>query len=113
VPETSFARVGKDSAAERGKRLCGRGTIISITADHSSEGTAYMGQFMMQGQKVLDYIAVGSTGDLVARNSARFCGIVTGTSSYSNSGGGQTHAVRVVGMFELEENTGRRPSRGY
>ena len=38
---------------------------------------------------------------------ARFCGIATGRDTYANTGGGTTHAVRVVGMFDLPENRKR------
>lgn len=50
------------------------------------------------------FAAVASTGELVAQSSANFCGVTTGKYSYSNSGGGTTHAVFLVGMFDLPEN---------
>jgi hypothetical protein len=56
---------------------------------------------------VVVFYAVGETGDLVAGSRTRLCGIVTGLHSFLNSGGGVTHAIRAVGMFDLPEN--RRP----
>lgn len=50
--------------------------------------------------------SVSSTGRLVEDSRARLCGFVTGKYSYSNSGGGSSHAVQLVGMFKLPENTG-------
>jgi hypothetical protein len=50
------------------------------------------------------FIAVRSTGDLVAGSVAHFCGVVTGKQSYANSVGGMAHAVFLVGMFVLPEN---------
>ena len=55
------------------------------------------------GKKV-SFFAVQSTGDLVEGSRARLCGVVTGRYSYSNTGNGTTHAVKVVGVFDLAEN---------
>lgn len=107
LPETKFALVMKDSEAERGKRLCAGGSIIEIAVDRSSGSPVYMGGLITPGGKVLRFAALGSTGELVQNSSARFCGVVTGRESYSNSGGGTTHAVFAVGLFDLPENKGQ------
>lgn len=111
-PETSRALVMKDSDATRGNRLCARGSIIQITVDKSAGVTLFEGGLMAPGFNVVRFIAVGSTGDIVERSNARFCGIVTGRKSYSNARGGTTHAVQVVGMFDLPENRPAVPARG-
>lgn len=103
IPETSFPKVMKDSDLERGLRLCGAGRIVQITAEKYEGKRLYQGK-MMVGSDVYSFYAVGSTGDLVEKSTARFCGIVTGRHSYSNAGGGTTHAARVVGLFDLPEN---------
>lgn len=103
LPETKRPLVMKDSVAERGKRICTSGMIVEITADRSAGVPIYEGA-MTSGPGIVRFVAVGSTGELVERSAARFCGIVTGRYSYSNAGGGVTHAVRAVGMFDLPEN---------
>jgi hypothetical protein len=103
VPETSVAKVMKDSEAERGKRLCGRGSIVEIFTDKLDGSKVFRGQLSTEG-KLLAFLAVGDSGEIVEGSAARVCGIVTGRFSYANSGGGTSHAVRVVGMFDLPAN---------
>ena len=102
--ETSFALVRKDSDAARGKRMCVRGEIIQIAKQDLGDETAFDGLMLSGDGDILSFLAVGSTGDLVERSYARFCGVTIGTYDYSNSGGGEGHAVSVVGMFDLPEN---------
>lgn len=101
IPQAkSFNAIMKDSDKERGKLLCQSGSIIEITA----AGRMYEGGLFTSSGNVIRFIAVGNTGDLVARSSAKFCGIVIGKQDYSNSAGGVAHAVYLVGMFNLPEN---------
>jgi hypothetical protein len=102
--ETSFALIRKDSDASRGKRLCIRGTLIQIQKEGGGDATFFTGLMLTGNSQLASFIAVGSTGELVERRSARFCGVVIGRYDYSNSGGGKGHAVSVVGMFDLPEN---------
>lgn len=104
VPETKRSMVMKDPEAERGKRLCSTGTINEIQVDRSGGAPVYIGGMMTPGYDSVRFMAVGSTGALVENSGARLCGIVAGRFSYSNAGGGTTHAVQVVGMFDLPEN---------
>lgn len=104
LAETQRSLVMKDSEAERGKRLCASGSIVEIAADRSAGKPIYRGGLITSAMNVVRFDAVGSTGTLVERSAARICGVVTGKESYSNSGGGVTHAVRLVGMFDLPEN---------
>lgn len=101
--ETSFARVKKDSNEERAKKLCLTGRIIQIARQNSSFGKIYSGLIMANGN-LYNFAAVNSTGDLEDGSIAKYCGIVTGTYDYKNSGGGTGHAVDIVGMFDLPEN---------
>jgi len=109
LPETSVAKVLKDSDEERGKRLCASGTIIEIAKTKTDVAKLWDGGMATNDGKIIRFIAAGSTGELVERSNARFCGVMTGRDSYSNSGGGTTHAVRVVGMFDLPDNRKKAP----
>jgi len=106
--ETTFAKVSKDPDAERGKRLCTLSRIIEIQrvpTDNTPSPVFIGGAFMNGGfHNVARFFAVKSTGDLVQNSSARFCGVVVGKVSYMNSVGGTTHALSLVGMFDLPEN---------
>lgn len=104
LPETKHAKVLKDPEAERGKRNCYRGTIVEIQVDRSAGEPIYLGGLMTGSGMVIRFAAVGATGELVGNSYANFCGITTGKYSYSNSGGGTTHAVFLVGIFDLPEN---------
>lgn len=104
LAETTHAKVMKDPDAERGKRLCASGSIVEIAVDRSSGQPIYAGGLVTPSVNIIRFIAVRSTGELVQKSPARICGVVTGRETYSNSGGGVTHAVKVVGMFDLPEN---------
>lgn len=98
--ETSLPKAMKDIDAERGRRLCVSGRLIQIQRD----ATVWVGTMMSGGGNYVHYYAAGSSGELVAGSQARLCGVITGALSYSNVGGGTTHSVQVVGVFDLREN---------
>jgi hypothetical protein len=103
--ETTFALVRKDPDEARGKRLCTSGTIIQIEVQKlSGGGKLSEGLLMTWSSNIYNFLAAGSSGELVQQNQARFCGVVTGKYDYSNSGGGKGHAVSLVGMFDLPAN---------
>jgi hypothetical protein len=111
--ETSFALVRKDPDANRGKRMCVSGTIIQIEKEKAGSpdgdvahlvSTLWTGLLLSGNKNIVSFIAAGSTGELVEDSNARFCGVVIGTYDYANSGGGEGHAVSLVGMFDLPEN---------
>jgi hypothetical protein len=111
IPETQRALVMKDPTAEAGKRLCWSGSVIEISTDRSSGQPIYAGGMINDNGDVVRFFTVGSSGDIVEHTWARLCGIVTGVLSYENSGGGTTHSVQVVGMFDLPKNkTGYAPA---
>jgi hypothetical protein len=100
----STATFKKDPDLERAKYFCFRSSIIQI-ARVPGKYPIYSGLMGGRGRDdVVDFLAVHSTGELVEKSQARFCGIVTGKHSYRNSGGGSTHAIQLVGMFDLPEN---------
>jgi len=107
LPETTVAKAKKDSDAERGKRLCMSGTIVEIATEKVDTKKIYNGRLFDVAMSVITFHAVGSSGELVEHSTARFCGVFTGVNAYPNSGGGTTHAVRAVGMFDLPENRKR------
>jgi len=106
LPESGYKSVMKDSDEERGRHICTRGKLVEIRAEKTPYGKLYEGgMFMGWGySKVARFIAVGSTRGITQGSRARFCGVVIGRYSYSNSGGGTTHAVQLVGAFDIAEN---------
>lgn len=104
VPKTSVVLVAKDSESEVGKRICVRGRILEIAAERLDGTKVFVGGLSMPGFDILRFIAVRSSGKLVKRSPARFCGIVTGRYSYSNVSGGMTKSLMAVGLFDLPEN---------
>lgn len=102
--ETSFALVRKDPDEARGRRMCVAGQIVQISVLRSEAGKMYDGVIVMPGDDLYRFIAVRSTGELLADHRARFCGVVIGAYDYRNSVGGTDHAVQLVGMFDLPEN---------
>lgn len=106
LPETTFGKVQKDSASERGKRICRSGVVVEI-AKMKDFPNAFVGGLLTSTREVLRFYSVGDTGELVGGSSAKFCGIVTGTDDYANSAGGTTHGVAVIGMFDLPPNRKR------
>jgi hypothetical protein len=100
--ETSPAKVFKDQEAEYGRRYCASGYLISL----EKVGSYFKALIMVSGE-VIHLSAIGETGDLVEHMNASFCGLVLGTYSYSNTGGGTTHSIDVVGMFKLPSNVAR------
>jgi hypothetical protein len=102
LPSTTYGEAMKDSELERGKRICVSAMVGQIRAKRASEFTYYDG--VMGWTNAHRFHAVRSTKGVVENQSARFCGVFTGTSNFTNIQGGQTQAVRLVGMFELPEN---------
>ncbi len=104
--ETTIARARKDPYSERGKRMCQSGKIIQIASEPAGHGHEYRGIVMNGFDEHISFVAVGSAKGLVRRSQAQFCGIVTGVLNFKNRGGGTTHSVEMVGMFDLPGNRG-------
>lgn len=104
IPKGKYGLVMKDSASQLGYRLCVSGQVIEIERDRSVERPIYTGGMFDDGGRIYRFVAVGSTGEIVANTRAGFCGIVTGQQHYPNSAGGMAHAVQLVGIFDLPEN---------
>jgi hypothetical protein len=112
VDETTNALALKDPDTARGKRLCMSGTIFEIHPDRGDGiGELWHGNMDNGGNGYYHFFAAHGTGTLTTDSWARFCGVVTGLYDYANSAGGTTHAVAIVGMFDLPANTTWEPPR--
>lgn len=104
LPKTKFALALKDPEEERGKVLCDTGLVFEILVERIPD----MGKIAHVGVTtrgdVYQFVAVGDTGKIVEGSKATFCGVLVGKWDYPNSGGGTTHALRLVGMFDLPAN---------
>jgi hypothetical protein len=89
--ETNLALVEKDFKAELGKRMCASGEIRRIERADMDNRKVFVGELMTKEQDRVTFLAVGTTGELVKRSTARFCGVVT-------------DKLQLVGMFDLPEN---------
>lgn len=101
--ETSIGLVMKDSDEARGKRMCVSGQLVEIEK-FNEKPKVFLGGLVTSNYDVVNFFAVGSTGELVAKRRAKICGVVIGQRAYANVSGGQTRAVMLVGMFDLPEN---------
>ena len=106
--ETNFRLVQKDSDEARGKRMCVSGVIIQIAVEKTTRGKVTTGLLYDTEGDIYHIIAVGSSGALLAKDHARFCGFVTERYQYQQNGGTTGIGVTLVGMFDLPEN--RLPS---
>lgn len=104
MSRSKYSLIMKDPDEERGKLLCIIGSIIEIQVEKADGNKFYNGGLVDDYGHIYRFIAVRSTGDLVAGSVGHFCGVVTGKQSYANSIGGVAHAVFLVGMFVLPEN---------
>lgn len=104
IPITKYALIMKDSDEQRGKSICASGRIIEIASEKVEGRKFYSGGIYDDAGRIYRFVAVKSTGELVAQSFATICGIVTGRQSYQNSVGGVAHAISLVGMFDLPEN---------
>jgi hypothetical protein len=95
APETTIGRVQKDADAERGKRLCAEGTIDRIERRDLDRRKVYVGRLTQADGDSVELVALGTTGDLVKRSPAKFCGAVVSKN---------TDAPVIVGLFDLPEN---------
>lgn len=103
LPKTKRALVMKDSGEQRGKGMCVSGRIIEIQADDTASKKIFHGG-LWGDEGIYRFTAVGSTGNIVERSFARFCGVVIGRFDYSNSMNGVAHSIQLVGMFDLPAN---------
>jgi hypothetical protein len=87
--------VQKDPDAERGKRMCAEGVIEKIERMDVDRRKVFVGRLRQADGDTIAFTALGTTGDLIKRASAKFCGAVTGTTG---------DAVAIVGLFDLPEN---------
>jgi hypothetical protein len=101
MPDTKRAEILKDSDEYRGRRVCIQGSIVEIARDKSLPFKLYVGG-MMANYSAVRFLSVGSTEGILEGKLARFCGITPGLQSYANVSGGETHAVQLIGAFDLK-----------
>lgn len=94
-PETSIARVQKDAEPEYGKRLCVTGTIAMITRSDVATGKRFVGRLVAANGDSVEFVALGTTGDLLRGSATTLCGAVVGL---------RGDAPVLVGLFDLPEN---------
>lgn len=104
VDETTVRKAKKDTEAARGKHLCVRGQVIQIQRERVGSTSLWTGNLSTGGMDFVNFLAGGSTGELVQNSYGRLCGVVVGEYAFSNVSGGQTRSIQVVGMFDLPEN---------
>lgn len=94
--ETSPGMVFKNSESQLGKRICTVGSVVEI-----HENSITTGEIHGFSGTLYHFYTVGSSGTIVENSTAHLCGFVVGVYSYSNSGGGTSHAIDLVGMWDL------------
>ncbi len=72
--ETSVGKVKKDSLSELGRRMCARGRVIQIHKERAGRTSFFTGNLVTEAGNIINFVAVGSTGELVEDSRARFCG---------------------------------------
>ena len=107
LPATAKPLVMKDSDEQRGKKICVTGRVIQISGEKVGDSKVYEGGMMIGYSDIYRFLAVKSTGNITEKSTAKFCGVVIGKMDYANSAGGVAHAIQLVGMFDLPENTGK------
>lgn len=108
LPETTFGQAKKDIAAERGKRICLSAQVVDISKNANYSPPIYVGISSNRRDDIISFFAIGSTDGIVQRSRATFCGVLTGTHDYENSGGGWSHSLVAIGMFDLPANRARK-----
>jgi hypothetical protein len=79
--------------------------VLNIAAESSGVTKRYSGLMISRaaGNVPYHFTAVRSTGDIVERSAARFCGYVLALHRYK-SNDGPREGLQVLGMFDLPEN---------
>jgi len=93
--QTTLAKVEKDPTAEQGKHVCTEGQLEKITKAEVAGRTHYTGTLVTKEGDRVAFVVGGATGELVKRDTAKLCGVVTGITD---------GATAVFGMFDLPEN---------
>lgn len=108
-PKTTHEAVMRDADLERGKRLCVSGSVVQISGETIDGKRFYEAGIVTNSVKgtldVTRVVAIGDVTDIFQGREAMFCGIVVGRETYPNTGGGTSHAVRLVGMFVTPANS--------
>ena len=71
------------------------GQIDRIERRDLEKRKVFVGRMHMPDGDAVEFVAVGTTGELVKRSTSKFCGVVIGRAN---------DAAKLVGMFDLPEN---------
>ncbi len=105
LPKTNYKEAMKDADSVRGAIVSAGGTIIEIKKEEISPGfVVYEGGLMESELNVVRFIAIGGTRGIYEGSYAKFVGVFSQIYSYPNVTGGETHAIAVVGYFDIPEN---------
>ena len=104
LPRAKAADASKDPAAQRGKAMVVKGTVLQISRDDEY----YTGLIItMKGysiDKIYSFYTPGKTDGIYAEKSATFAGVFTQRHEYSTRGGGTNEALVLVGYFAGQGN---------
>lgn len=109
IPEaerTTYRKVMRDGAAERGKCLCDVMHVLQIRKFDDAQ--LHFGTMVDQKGDPHSFIAFRDVGDTFKGTSIIFCGFVVGRDTWTSTKNTEVQGVRVVGMFmtpklELEQ----------
>lgn len=93
--ETTVGHVQKDAEAELGKRMCTEGVIDRIERRDVAGRKQFVGRLVQGNGDAIDFVALGTTGELTKRSSGTLCGALMGK---------RGDAPVLVGLFDLPEN---------
>ncbi len=101
LPRGDFGEAMKDPDSERGKSMVISGRVIQISKDGEYfKGLICTGNFC---NRVYYFVTPGTTRGISQNSYVSFAGVFAQRYSYSNSAGGTTHSVVLVGYFEGQE----------
>ncbi|HOD00497.1 MAG TPA: hypothetical protein PKH54_11170 [Myxococcota bacterium] len=101
LPRGNFGEAMKDPDSERGKSMVISGRVVQISKDGDYfKGLICTGDFC---DRVYYFITPGTTRGISQESYVSFAGVLAQRYSYSNSGGGTTHSVALVGYFKGQE----------
>jgi len=101
LPRTDFGEAMKDADSERGKAMVVSGSVIQIAKDGEYfTGLICGGSYC---SRVYHFVTPGTTRGINQGSYVTFAGVFVQRYSYSNSGGGTTHSLALVGYFKNQD----------
>lgn len=110
-PESPAPTFVTSAATERGKRVCGSGTVQTLSKVNTTPPNRHEGTLLTKEGQVLSVGAVGDVTGIAPTRPARFCGIASGLQSMTGADGKPVQAIRTVGYFDTPANRGGNPNQ--